>query len=562
MTHEGAEPGSRFGALVRAYRRKAGLTQQELAMKAGLSVGALRDIEQSRRQRPRLNSVIALANALGLDSERAASMVDAGRDAMSSQLPRRSGLARNAGPMGTGQGLRLAILGPLEAWRDGRPLSLGPPARRAVLGLLAMGPGMPVRRDTIIDVLWREEPPRTAMDLVQSHVSRLRRVLEPPEYSAAGDGGQEVISSARGAYRLRVSFEQVDLLLFKDLAARATAAQARGDDGDACKLYEDAARLWRGDPLADVDLLSGHPGITLLRYQLTSVLLRYAELACALGQSRSVLPMLQALAVSEPLNESVHARLMIALAGTGQQATAIGVYEDLRTRLDRELGLYPSKELGEAHLRVLRQDIRAEGNGRHPDRAPPAAIARAVPRQLPAAPQHFSGRRGETDMLSSLLDRDSGESTGVVAALTGRAGSGKTALAIYWAHQVTDRFPDGQLYVDLHGASPSSALVSPSEAISGFLTALGVPAARFPAGAADQVAVYHSLLADRQMLIVLDNARDAEQARSLLPGSPGCFVLVTSRDRLIGLAAAEGAHLLPLAALDTGVRSVLDPPVP
>jgi DNA-binding SARP family transcriptional activator/DNA-binding XRE family transcriptional regulator len=561
MTDEGVEPGSRFGALVRAYRRKAGLTQQELALKAGLSLGALRDIEQSRRRRPRLNSVIALANALGLDSERAASMVDAGRDVMSSQLPRRSGLTGNGGPIGTGQGLRLAILGPLEAWRDGRPLSLGPPARRAVLGLLAMGPGMPVRRDTIIDVLWREEPPRTAMDLVQSHVSRLRRVLEPPD-SAVGDGGQEVISSVRGAYRLRVSFEQVDLLLFKDLAARATAAQARGDDADACKLYEDAARLWRGDPLADVDLLSGHPGITLLRYQLTSVLLRYAELACALGQSRSVLPMLQALAVSEPLNESVHARLMIALAGTGQQATAIGVYEDLRTRLDRGLGLYPSKELAEAHLRVLRQDIRAEGNGRHPDRAPPAASARAVPRQLLAAPRPFSGRRDGLDMLSSLLDRDSGESTGVVAALTGKAGIGKTALAIYWAHQVTDRFPDGQLYVDLHGASPSGALVPPSEAISGFLTALGVPAARFPAGAADQVAVYHSLLADRQMLIVLDDARDAQQVRSLLPGSPGCFVLVTSRDRLIGLAAAEGAHLLPLAALDTGVHSVLDPPAP
>jgi DNA-binding SARP family transcriptional activator/DNA-binding XRE family transcriptional regulator len=368
MSHEGAEPGSRFGALVRAFRRKAGLTQQELANKAGLSLGALRDIEQSRRRRPRLSSVIALADALGLDPERAVSMVNAGRDVMSSQLPRRTGRAQNAGPMEAGQGLRLAILGPLEAWRDGRPLSLGPPARRAVLGLLAIGPGMLVRRDTIIDVLWGDEPPRTAMDLVQSHVSRLRRVLEPPEHSTAGDGGEEVISSVRGAYRLRVSIEQVDLLLFKELAERAAVAQARGDDAYACKLYEEAARLWRGDPLADVDLLSGHPGITMLRYQLTSALLRYAELACALGQNRQVLPLLQALAASEPLNESVHAHLMIALAGTGQQATAIGVYEDLRSRLDRELGLYPSKELADAHLRVLRQDIRAEFNSR-PTRA-------------------------------------------------------------------------------------------------------------------------------------------------------------------------------------------------
>jgi DNA-binding SARP family transcriptional activator/transcriptional regulator with XRE-family HTH domain len=355
----GVEPGSPVGMLVRTCRREAGLTQQELAVKAGLSVGALRDIEQSRRRRPRLSSVIALANALDLDSERAASMVNAGRDLTSSQLPRGPGLVRNAGPMEAGQGLRLAILGPLEAWRDGKPLSLGTPARRAVLGLLAMDPGALVRRDTIIDVLWGEVPPRTAKGLVQAHVSRLRKVLEPPERSAAGDSGEEVISSVWGAYRLRVAIEQVDLLLFRDLAAHAVAAQASGDVAYACMLYEDAARLWRGDPLADIDLLSGHPGIFLLRHQLASVLLRYAELACALGQYRRVLPLLRALAVAEPLNESAHARLMIALAGTGQQAAAIGIYEDLRSRLDGELGLYPGEELAEAHLRILRQDIRA-----------------------------------------------------------------------------------------------------------------------------------------------------------------------------------------------------------
>jgi DNA-binding SARP family transcriptional activator len=227
-----------------------------------------------------------------------------------------------------------------------------------VLGLLSMDPGVLVRRDTIIDALWGHKPPRTAMGLVQAHVSRLRRVLEPPERSAAGE---EVISSVRGAYRLQVSIEQVDLLLFRDLTGRATAAQASGDDAHACELYEDAARLWRGDPLADVDPLSGHHGIILLRYQLTSGLLRYAELACALGQYRQVLPLLHTLAVAEPLNESAHARLMIVLAGTGQQAAAIGVYEDLRSRLDQELGLYPGEELAEAHLRVLRQEIRAEG---------------------------------------------------------------------------------------------------------------------------------------------------------------------------------------------------------
>jgi DNA-binding SARP family transcriptional activator/transcriptional regulator with XRE-family HTH domain len=362
MSYPGGEPVPQLGAVVQAYRRNAGLTQRELAVKAGLSVAALRDIEQSRRRRPRPSSLAGLTNALDLDPEQAARLVSACRDLTSAQQPRQTGQVRTAGPV-NGQGLWLTVLGPLEAWRDGRPLPLGSPARCAVLGVLLMDPGVLVRRETIIDVLWAEEPPRTAVELVQAHVSRLRRVLEPRQCSVGSDG---MISSVRGAYRLRLSAEQLDLLLFRDLAARAVAARANGDDAVACELCEDAIRLWRGDPLADLDLLSGHPGLTLLRQQLISVLLWYAELACALGQYRRVLLRLQALAAAEPLNESAHARLMIALAGTGQQAAAIGVYEGLRSRLDRELGLYPGVELAEAHLRVLRQDIPAEGYGRAP----------------------------------------------------------------------------------------------------------------------------------------------------------------------------------------------------
>jgi DNA-binding SARP family transcriptional activator len=227
-----------------------------------------------------------------------------------------------------------------------------------VLGLLLVDPGALVRRGTIIDVLWGQEPPRTAVDLVQAHVSRLRQVLQPRR----GDDG--VLLSVRGAYRLSLSGEELDLLLFSDLAARAGTVRAHGDDVTACELYEQALGLWRGDPLADVDVLSGNPGITLLRHQLVGVLLRYAETASALGQYRRVLPRLQALAAAEPLNESAHACLMIALAGSGQQAAAIRIYEDLRSRLDGELGLYPGEELVEAHVRVLRQDIRAGDRGR------------------------------------------------------------------------------------------------------------------------------------------------------------------------------------------------------
>lgn len=345
-----------FGALVRAYRNEAGLTQQELAAKAGLSVAALRDIEQSRRRRPRPSSLAALSDALGLDEENAARLVSAGRGLVVSQPLLESRPAPTPGPTGNGQGLWVAALGPLEAWRDGKPLSLGPPARRTVLGLILLYPGALVRRDTIIDVLWGQEPPRTAVGLVQAHVSRLRQVLEPRGRSGGGD---EVFRSVRGAYRLTLSVNEMDLLVFRDLAARADAARAQGDHVTACYLYERAVGLWRGDPLADVDVLSDNPSITLLRQQLVGVLLRYAEVACTLGQHGRVLTRLQALAAAEPLNESAHARLMIALAGSGQQAAAIRIYEDMRLRLDRELGLYPGEELVEAHTRVLRQDLRA-----------------------------------------------------------------------------------------------------------------------------------------------------------------------------------------------------------
>jgi DNA-binding SARP family transcriptional activator/DNA-binding XRE family transcriptional regulator len=533
--------------MVRTHRHEAGLTQQELATKAGISVAALRDIEQSRRCRPRVSTLTALSSALGLNAAQTANLIRTGRDPAAWRSGTASAtLASSA--IGAGQGLWLAALGPLEAWGDGRSLALGPPARRAVLGLLVMDAGTQVRRDTIIDVLWGESPPSTAIGLVQAHVSRLRASLESWKRSAA-DGG--VIVSVRGAYRLCLSEAKTDLQMFRGLAARAAAAWADNDARTSCDFYEQAIGLWRADPLADVDMLRSYPGVTLLRQELGGVLLRYADVAISLGQYRRVLPRLQALAAAAPLDEPVHARLMIALAGSGQQAAAVHAYEEMRFRLDRELGLYPGEELTEAHVRVLRQDIPAGDRARARGGEPAlTASAPVVPRQLPAAPRYLSGRQAELDALSSLLDPEIGTASGmVIAALTGMAGIGKTAVALHWAHQAARLFPDGQLFVNLRGFSFSGTPLGPTEAICGFLTALGVPATQIPADTAGQAALYRTLLAGRRMLIVLDNALDAEQVRSLLPGSAGCMVLVTSRNRLTGLAAAEGAHLLMLGVL-------------
>ena len=311
MRQTESDSTSEFGSLLRAYRHKAQLTQRELAAKAGLSVATLRDFEQLRH-RPRANSLAALADALSLTPDQVADL----RRAVA--LPRRrpvpvpsqclppedESFAWTAHSSPRGKGLWLAVLGPLEVWRDGKPLSLGPPTRRAVLGLLLVDPGRLVRQDTIVDMLWGDSPPRTAVGLVQAHVSRLRKLLSAHSRFAADDAANDgVIDSVRGAYRLTVSDQEVDLLLFHDLAARADAAWADGDDVTAVECYERAVSLWRGEPLADVDLLSGHPGITALRQELIGVLLRYAAVACALGQHHRVLPRLQALANAEPLNE-------------------------------------------------------------------------------------------------------------------------------------------------------------------------------------------------------------------------------------------------------------------
>ncbi len=554
MLHGSGGRASHFGSLVREYRHEAGLTQRQLAARSGLSLAALRDFEQSRRHRPRANSLAALAEALGLDPDQIASL---GRAAalprerpapVSSSHSAGEGLSsgRAAPAAGRGPGLWLATLGPLEAWRDGTPLSLGPPARRAVLGLLLMDPGTRVRRDAIVDVLWGDSPPRTAVGLVQAHVSRIRKILSPPGCPA----GDEVISSVRGAYRLVAAPWDVDLLVVRDLGGRAAAAWADGDEASAVDYYEQAVGLWRGEPFADVDELSGHPGIISLRLELNGMLLRYAEAACAIGQYHRVLPRLRALAHAEPLNELAHARLMIALAGSGQQAAALRLYGELRSRLDRELGIYPGDELTQAYVRVLRQDL-SMGSPVPPLVRSPAA-GQVIPRQLPVGPRALFGCHSELAALTALMEPGQERAGSVViAALTGMAGVGKTALAVYWTHQVADLFPDGQLFVNLRGAGPSGLPIAPTNAVRGFLTALGVPITRIPADTDGQAALYRSLLAGRRMLVVLDNARNAEQVRPLLPASPGCLVVVTSRNRLIGLAAAEGAHLMTLGLLST-----------
>ena len=289
-----------------------------------------------------------------------------------------------------------------------------------------------------------------------------------------------------------------------------------------------------------------------LNQRRAAVTVDYADRRGNSRPARAELTHLHALASRAPLDERVHARLMVALAATGQQAAALGVYSDLRQRLDRELGIRPGRELTDAHLLVLREQIvpataqlpRPAGGGRRTADQP-------RPRQLPAPARHFAGRASELSALTALLEGAAGEAPGtvVISAIGGTAGVGKTALAVHWAHQMASRFRDGQLYVNLRGFDPSGNPVAPAEAVRRFLDALWVPARQIPSSPEAQQDLYRSLLADQRMLIVLDNARDTEQVRPLLPGGPSCLVLVTSRNQLTSLVAAEGAHPVTLDLL-------------
>jgi DNA-binding SARP family transcriptional activator/tetratricopeptide (TPR) repeat protein/transcriptional regulator with XRE-family HTH domain len=548
--------GVGLGTLIGDSRRAAGLTQRELADLAGVGLGTVRDVEQGRR--PRSRSLARLAGALGLDIAGARDRTGAAREAASAMAaPRLSSfpLHRRAGQSaGHGGGLWLRVLGPLEGWRAGARLDLGPPRQRAVLGLLAVCPAELVRRETVIDALWGEDPPGTAASLVQAYLSRLGRVLDPGRSPRDGNG---LLVSAGSSYRLQVAAGQLDLLAFWQLIERARAVRSAGDATAACGLYESALKLWHGEPLADVDLLRGHLALADLARRHAAVVMEYAEAASAAGSHEGVLPRLEALARTEPLNERIHAQLMIALASTGRQAGALKLHEDLRRRLDEQLGVQPGPELTDAHLRVLRQDVpgarpRPPGPPRPPAQAGQAASPSEVPRQLPAVVPHFAGRAAELEMLTALLEQ-AGSGTGparavVISAIGGTAGVGKTALAVHWSHQVAGRFPDGQLYVNLRGYDPGQPVTAPA-ALAGFLGALGVPGQDIPAEADERAARYRSLLAGKRMLVVLDNAGDVEQVRPLLPGSPACVVVVTSRDALAGLIARDGAHRLNLDLL-------------
>ena len=423
--------------------------------------------------------------------------------------------------------------------------------RKAVLAALALHDGQVVSTGRLVDVVWGESAPATVVNSLQTHISHLRGVL----------GSREAIIARPPGYLLNLGGDGTDARAAERLLQQGRQA---ADPAQGARDLRGALALWRGRPLADVTgsawLEEQSQRLDLLAGEVRRALF---EARLAAGEHTELVPGLERMAAEDPLDEQVHGQFMLALYRCGRQAEALAVFHRLRAALAEQLGIDPSPALRDLQTAILRQDEALAV----PARPLTSLAARPVPvpAQLPPAVPGFAGRGAELARLDAVLaqaerERSAGAAAVVISAVSGTAGVGKTSLAVHWAHRVAPRFPDGQLYVNLRGFDPRGQPAEPAEAVRGFLDALGVPEATIPEGVQAQAALYRSLIAGKRVLVVLDNARDAGQVRPLLPGSPGCLVIVTSRSDLAGLVAAEGAYpvsldlLTPAEASDLLVR--------
>lgn len=476
---------------------------------------------------------------------------DANRDAV---LPLAEGLGRVAQVNATqAKPLHITVLGPVRAWREEQEVALGSPQQRAVLATLALRRGRPATIGELVDALWGTEPPRGAVTVLRTYVSRLRKVLEPERGPGAGP---QVIVSAADGYLLRVAPDALDVAVFERRVAEAKKTRTAGKLTAARELLGSALELRHGRPLAGVPGPLAESERHRLDEQWLAALETRLDIDLRLGRHEDLIAELTALAAQHPLRERPHELLMLALYRSGRQAEALAAFHGIQRTLATELGVDPGEGLVDLHARILSADpsLRApepaESTGPAPAPAGPSVPAATRPAQLPADLPVFTGRDSELAQTHALLPADGRLPNAVViSAIGGMAGVGKTTLAVHWAHEIAHRFPDGQLYVNLRGFDPSGTAMPPDEATHTFLDALGVPPEQLPDRPEGRTALYRSLLAERRVLLLLDNARDTEQVRPLLPTGPGCLAIVTSRNQLTGLIASDGAHPLTLTPL-------------
>jgi DNA-binding SARP family transcriptional activator len=432
--------------------------------------------------------------------------------------------------------------------------------QRVVLAMLLLHSNRVVSADVLIEALWGSEPPPSARAAMRNYVKRLRKVL--------GGAGHDLIRSVPGGYLIRVAASDLDVTRFEELERAGREAAEAGDWDRAADLLRTGLSLWRGEALEDVrsEWLAVRELPRLAELRLRTLETRI-DLDLRLGRHAEAIAELRRLTGIHPLRERLYRLLMLALCQDGRYGEALAVYQSARQVLISELGTEPGPELRHLHLRILASDPSLAGPGMR--RTPLAAVTLSgtcrggslPPRQLPAAAPHFCGRSAELTALQRMTDDPAGAGLPTIIAVTGAAGVGKTTLALRWAHEVALRFPDGQLHADLRGYDPGSPVPS-AEVLAGFLRSLGIPESGIPADQTERAACFRSMLAGQRVLVVLDNARSAEHVRPLLPATPGCTAIVTSRDSLAGLVVRDGAQrvdldLLPLTDAVRLLRSLI-----
>jgi DNA-binding SARP family transcriptional activator len=430
----------------------------------------------------------------------------------------------------TGLPFEIRLLGAVRAYHQGRALDLGGTRAKCLLAVLLLHPGQTLTKRRLIACAWQGDPPPTADDLVTSYISRLRRAFAPV-------ADRIRLLASHPGYRVEIARGLVDAFRFADLLASARREREACEDESAAEHLRDALALWRESTAAfadlDSDWLSGQSN--LLAERRFEALEQLAGIHLDAGRAADAVALLRPAVVACPTRETAAVILTKALAATGDWVRAAEIAA-CAARALADLGQNPGPALREAQTAALAHRVHA-----------PSAQTQSGPRhQLPAATRAFTGREGELARLVDVCTSESGDSPpngAVVCAIDGMAGVGKTALAVHLAHRVAGRFPDGQLYIDMHGYSPDIAPRSAGEALDTFLRTLGTAPSEVPRDLEERAAFYRERLIGTKTLIVLDNAANEAQIQPLLPSATGCAVLITSRRRLRALDDAYSLSL-------------------
>lgn len=486
--------------------------------------------------------------------------------------------------------IRYGVLGSFSAWRDDSEIDLGPAKQQAVLAALLLEMNRPVTVNAIIDGVWGEHPPGDARNGVQTYVSRLRRALAP---RLVYNVSETALVWAETGYVLHGDPSLADYVAFDRHIAAAEQCR-RGSNLAAAAAHTDAAlALWRGEPFSGLagPIVEGERRRLQERY--LAALEHRARIKLARGHHAEAVAELAPLVNSYPLQERFRTLLMLGLYHCGRQAEALMVFQDAQRRLAEEIGIEPGRELRELHRRILRDELEppldATSNGRSessyhvvdftarnqelpaPGANMPAEGAPTIgaiggmavavktefrpevlpsPNQLPGDIADFTGRTDEISRLLTDIPPSGARPTVLIEAIDGMAGVGKTTVAIHAAHQLSSSYPDAQLYIDLHGHAAEGAPIAPMVALDRLLHAVGVPRELIPPELDARATLWRTEMASRSALLVLDNVADADQVRPLLPGTPSCLVLITSRRRLVDLDVTKTLSLDVLPSED------------